>query len=106
MTSIQIFNIKLNGDDVKSFCEMTKEQKVAFIKEQTNQKNDDIINEFLSQPLQSGDCGCGCGGSKTVSNGNIGSGNAEADSVAKQNNSPSGNGKRGANKGGKNPKTT
>lgn len=102
MTSIQIFNIKLNGGDVKTFCQMTKEEKVAFIKANTNQKNDEIINNFLSQPLQVGDCGCGCGGSKDVNNGNISSGDAETSAIVEQDNSSKGNGKRGTHKGRKN----
>lgn len=102
---IQLFNIQLNGQDAENFCKLSKEKKVEFIKKHSNQTDDFLIDELLKTSLKSTDCGCGCGGNKS-GNGNISSNNADADSVAKQNNSSKGNGKRGANKGGKNTQSS
>ena len=99
---IQIFNIQLNGIDAEKFCQKSKEEKIEYIKKHTNQKNDNIINEFLSRPINQQDCGCGCGGNKNVTNGNKSSGIPKTIEESNVDNGSSGNGKRGTNKRRKN----
>jgi hypothetical protein len=47
-----IFNIELFGADADWFCNLTKSDQFAWIKVNTNQVNDDLINEFLGTPLK------------------------------------------------------
>jgi hypothetical protein len=47
-----IFNIELFGADADWFCNLTKSKQFSWIKTNTNQVNDDLINEFLSTPLK------------------------------------------------------
>lgn len=47
-----IFNIELFGADADWFCNLTKSEQFAWIKANTNQVNDDLINDFLSTPLK------------------------------------------------------
>lgn len=61
---MRIFNVILNGDDVKEFCKLSKESKIAWIKQYTNQKDNELIADFLNNPPKHGDCGCGCGDKK------------------------------------------
>jgi hypothetical protein len=61
---MKIFNIQVNGKDTEWFCSLSQQEKIDWIKRNTNQQNDSIINEFLSQPLDERDCDCGCGGNK------------------------------------------
>ena len=102
---IQLFNIQLNGIDAEKFCKLSKEKKVEYIKTHTNQSDDILIDELLNSSLKKLDCGCGCGGNQS-GNGNISSNDAETSTIVKQDNSSSGDGKRGINKGGKNLKNT
>jgi len=60
---MQIFNIHINGDDAKWFCDLSKEAKIEWIKLNTNCQSDVLIEEFLNNPIKE-DCGCGCGGNK------------------------------------------
>ena len=46
-----IFNIELFGTDADWFCTLSKSDQFAWIKTNTNQFNDDLINEFLKTPL-------------------------------------------------------
>ena len=47
-----IFNIELFGTDADWFCNLTKSEQFTWIKANTNQVNDALINEFLSTPLK------------------------------------------------------
>jgi len=47
-----IFNIELFGSDADWFCGLSKEEQFAWIKANTNQTNDDLINQFLNTPLK------------------------------------------------------
>jgi hypothetical protein len=96
---IELFNIQLNGIDAENFCKKSNEEKIAYIKKHTNQQNDTIINDFLSRPLTSKDCGCGCGGNKNVSNGNQSSGISKTIEEGAKNSNTSRNSKRRNNKG-------
>lgn len=48
-----IFNIELFGSDADWFCSLTVSEQANWIKANTNQVNDDLINEFLKIPLNS-----------------------------------------------------
>lgn len=102
---IRVFNKELNGIDVEKFCQKSKEDKFTWIKNNTNQQNDSIINDFLNKPLLNEDCGCGCGGHKSKENGNISNGIpkeiatvSEVTSTSR-NNKPRNTKRRGINKG-------
>lgn len=59
---MQIFNKLLAKDDFKAFLDLTRENKVSWIKKHTNQQNEALINEFLDSPFKDGKGGCiGCG---------------------------------------------
>jgi len=60
---MQIFNVQVNGLDAKWFCELPKESKIEWIKNNTNCQSDVLIDEFLNSPIKE-NCGCGCGGNK------------------------------------------
>jgi hypothetical protein len=45
---IQIFNKIIFGSDAEAFLALDVNSKVNFIKKYTNQQNDDLINEFLT----------------------------------------------------------
>lgn len=66
--SVKIFNVEINGGDISWFCGLPKAEKAQWVKSNTNQQNDLLIEEFLNTPLKQGDCGCGCGGNKAKSN--------------------------------------
>lgn len=61
-----IFNIQINGSDAEWFCKLPKAEKIEWIKNNTNQKSDVMIEEFLQQPINNG-CGCGCKGNQNES---------------------------------------
>jgi hypothetical protein len=61
---MRIFNIILNGDDAKEFCKQNTEFKISWIKTHTNQKDMELIMEFINNPPKNNDCGCGCGEKK------------------------------------------
>lgn len=42
-----IFNIVLNGKDVNTYNQMPQEKKVGWIKKNTNQKDENLINTFV-----------------------------------------------------------
>lgn len=46
-----IFNIELFGSDADWFCNLSKSEQFAWIKINTNQVNDYLINDFLGTPL-------------------------------------------------------
>jgi NADH:ubiquinone oxidoreductase subunit F (NADH-binding) len=43
-----IFNIELFGSDADWFCSLSKLEQFAWVKNNTNQVDDDLINEFLA----------------------------------------------------------
>lgn len=45
---LEIFNIIISGDAVEHYLSLSKEDKKEFIKNHTNQKNDSVIDDFLS----------------------------------------------------------
>ena len=42
-----IFNVVLNGKDVNTYNQMPQEKKVEWIKKNTNQKDENLINTFV-----------------------------------------------------------
>lgn len=80
-----VFNIELFGTDAEWFCLLSNSDKFTWIKENTNQIDDTLINEFLASPLKNDKEYCfECRGkkekvsiSKIVENGNISTGNAK-----------------------------
>lgn len=46
-----IFNVEIFGTDKEWFCNLTASEQVAWIKTNTNQLDDTLINEFLSNSL-------------------------------------------------------
>jgi hypothetical protein len=43
-----IFNIELFGSDANWFCSLSKVEQFAWVKTNTNQVDNDLINEFLA----------------------------------------------------------
>jgi hypothetical protein len=101
-----IFNVEIFGTDKEWFCNLTASEQVAWIKTNTNQLDDALINEFLSNSLHNRQDYCyTCRGNKQkisiakiVENGNQLSRNAEEIETVVENNETSGNGKRTTNK--------
>lgn len=59
---MQIFNKLLGESDFEAFLDLTRENKVSWIKKYTNQQNDVLINEFLDNPHKEvNGCCIGCG---------------------------------------------
>lgn len=58
---MRIFNVILNGKDAEDFCNQTRGFKIKWIKKNTSQQNDEIIANFLDNPIKMDDTGCGCG---------------------------------------------
>lgn len=84
---IQVFNKILFGSDAEAFLALDVNAKVNFIKKHTNQSNDDLINEFLTNLPMYKEQGDICIGCKLPKDGdNIGKGNAEATSEDSQQN--------------------
>ena len=72
---IQIFNKIVSGDDLDNFLSLTKLEKFNWIKKNTNQQNDSLIDEFLnSKTVEIKEClDCGKMNNKIVRHGeNIG----------------------------------
>ena len=63
---MKIFNVILNGDDAKYFCEQDEEFKIFWIRKHTNQQDINIIKEFLANPPKSNGEDCGCGKKKKI----------------------------------------
>ena len=94
---MRIFNIEIHGSGAKWFCGISREEKMQWIKDNTNVQCEVTINEFLDAPLNTEDCGCGCGGNKQ-NNGvskTVSAEPTESTIVA----SPSGNSERATDKG-------
>ena len=43
-----VFNVELFGSDADWFCGLTSSEQISWIKNNTNQTDDALINEFLS----------------------------------------------------------
>lgn len=99
---MEIFNVRINGSDAKAFCKLSKEQKKQWILKYTNQKNEVLIEQFLTNPLKTNDCGCGCGGK----NGNISKAIPSESQATDENITTSRNSERVVAKRRKNAKTT
>lgn len=83
---MKIFNVEIFGKDAEWFCSLTKEEKYAWILNNTNQTNENVINEFLKKTLDPNkkEYCVDCRGNKKkvsiakiVENGNISSGNEQ-----------------------------
>jgi hypothetical protein len=82
---MQIFNIQLFGSDADWFCGLTASEQVNWIRKNTNQVDDSLINEFLSNSLHNRQDYCfTCRDNKKrvsiakiVENGNISKGNEQ-----------------------------
>jgi len=101
---MQIFNIQVNGADAVWVCSLPREQKIEWIKNNTNCQSDVLIEEFLNSPIKE-NCGCGCGGNKQNTDGNISKAvqsEVEAIDVA----STSGDSERTVSKRRRNPKNS
>ena len=110
---MDIFNIKIFGKDIEWFCNLAKENQKQWILDNTNQKNEVLIDEFLNAPFNTKNSGCGCCGQTNdiienpFKNANnisetIPTEVAESSEVV----STSRNGKRGTDKRRKDDKTT
>lgn len=79
--TLEIFNVQIFGDDALEFLSWSQETQKEWILTMTNQTNEEIIYEFLSNPKLSQKATCSnCGklNNKIVNHGNnISKGNAE-----------------------------
>lgn len=100
---MEIFGMYIYGADAEQFCKLSKEEKKEWILKYTEQSNEVIIDEFLSNPINKNDCGCGCGGKKEK-DANISKTISNEVAVSDENIGTSRNGKRGTDKGRKNSK--
>ncbi len=91
---MEIFGKHIFGSDAEAWLKLCKEQKKDWILKNTNQRNEDLINDFINNPKITKECKClDCG-----KNGNISKGISEEVKVGNENNSTSGNGKRRTDK--------
>lgn len=99
---MEIFGKHIFGSDAEQFKSLPILNQVEWIKKNTNQKNDDLIDEFLSNIPENNDKQClNCG-----TNGNIGKGiPKEIDTVVINNEIEEFSGRR-INKRRKNSKNT
>jgi len=100
---MEIFGRQIFGDAIDQFCNLSKEAKKEWILKYTNQRNEVIIDDFVSNPINKKDCGCGCGGNKQK-NVNISETISKEPTISNENISTSGVSKRGTRKGRSNPK--
>jgi len=63
---MKIFNVIISGTDEQWFCSLSREEKIEWIINNTNQGNPFLIETFLDSKKKGADCGCGCGGEKEV----------------------------------------
>jgi hypothetical protein len=98
---MEIFGKHIFGTDADAWLKLCKDQKKEWILKYTNQKDENLIDEFVKNPKISKECKClDCG-----KNGNISKRVSEEVEVGNENNSTSGNGKRRASKRRKDDKT-
>jgi hypothetical protein len=100
---MEIFGRHIYGADAEQFCNLSKEAKKEWILKYTAQRNEAIIEDFVSNPINKKDCGCGCGGNKQ-NNVNISETIPNEIAVSDENISTSGVSKRGTNKRRNKPK--
>jgi hypothetical protein len=100
---MEIFGRLIFGDAIEQFCNLSKEAKTEWILKYTDQRNEVIIEDFVSNPINKKDCGCGCGGNKQ-NNVNISETIPNEIAVSNENSGSKGVSKRGTNKGRNNPK--
>lgn len=82
---IQIFNVQLFNSDADWFCSLSVTEQVNWIRSNTNQLDDTLINEFLSNAVHNRQDYCfTCRGkkekisiAKIAENGNISEGNEQ-----------------------------
>lgn len=55
---MEIFNKQIFGSDADYFKQLSVIKQVEWIKKYTNQQNDDLINEFLSNIPENNDKNC------------------------------------------------
>jgi hypothetical protein len=101
---MDIFNVKIFGGDIEWFCNLAKENQKQWILDNTNQKNEVLIDDFLNAPFNTKNSGCGCCGQlndkieNPFKNGNISKTISNEVTESSEVISTSGNGKRRASK--------
>lgn len=67
-----IFNLQIWGEDADKFMALSCAKKKEWIKANTNQQNDELIEEFIKAATRGNDDECqGCKDAKNKSNGTI-----------------------------------
>jgi hypothetical protein len=102
---MEIFGKHIFGEDAEQFCKLSKEDKKEWILKYTNARSEIVIEEFLNNPINKKDCGCGCGGNKQK-DGNISETVSTKNAVGNEHNDTSGVSERGASKRRNKPKKT
>jgi len=102
---MEIFGVHIFTSDAQAFLDFSVNEKVEWIKKYTNQKDDDLINEFLSNlPQYKNGSECLNCNSKQDAN-NINSGNDAEGKINIEPGSTEGNGKRTVSKSRRRNKT-
>jgi hypothetical protein len=100
---MKIFNVSIFGEDADWFCEQPKNVQKDWILSNTNQCDDTLIDELLSNINRGNDCDCGC--AKCEKNGNISKNNVNEIAIVEPTEVGS-DGKRGNRKRGNGTKNT
>lgn len=95
-----IFEIQIWGETAEYFCSLTADNKVQWIKDNTSQKDDVIINEFLKSGYKGSKVCCAKCGEKHIKDGNISETISNSVATFTQDNDTSGVSTRGNNKRG------
>lgn len=110
---MEIFGKHIFGETLDFFIELSREQKIEWIKKRTSQQSDEQISEFLNnfKPIKSDgkaclDCGKLDNKIHNPNDRNISKGNEQEVTAVDINSSASGNGKRGNCKRRNNPKNS
>ena len=99
---MEIFNKQIFGSDAEAFLTLCKEEKKQWILDNTSQKNDILIDDFIKNPKISKECKClDCGKNKSNEPNQI---SAKVAKVAKSIN-VTGNSAKDSNKRQSKPKT-
>ena len=65
---MEIFSVHIFGEDAQNWLKLCKQEKKDWILKYTLQKDETVINEFISNPSITKDCKCtDCGKPKEVS---------------------------------------
>ena len=80
---MKIFNVSIFGEDADWFCEQPKNVQKDWILSNTNQSDDTLIDELLSNINRGNDCDCGC--AKCEKNGNISKNNVNEVAIVEPN---------------------